>query len=250
MNLGELRKELRDNILHDRSDAAEGDSDLLWSDDTLNRYINQAQRRFARGSLILRTKDDKYGLVRCVEGQAEYILDPLVIAVIGCKQGTDIADLARAGHSAFNQINQPDPYFFDPSSLSSIPPGKPVAFSTDEELVADDGDALQQVKLRIYPAPKAPSTDDFHLRVIRLPNKLEDDEQECEIPEDYQLDMLDWAAYLALRIVDRDSEDAGRAKERRDAFEAAVKAAKNETMRKLFTPQQWGFGRNGFSWER
>ena len=26
--------------------------------------------------------------------------------------------------------------------------------------------------------------------------------------------------------------------------------ARNNTMRKLFTPLQWGFGRNAFSWER
>jgi hypothetical protein len=33
-----------------------------------------------------------------------------------------------------------------------------------------------------------------------------------EVPEDHHLDMLDWAAYLALRIVDQDSGNRTRAK--------------------------------------
>lgn len=251
MNLGELRAELRTNILHDYSELAEGsDDDRLWSDETLNRYINEAQRRFARKGLILRTAADEFGLVRCVAGTSTYTLDPLVLAVISCKQGADPADLARAGHNIFNSYIAPDPLFFNPSSLSALPPGKPLAFSTDEEVVQEQTDAIQQISLKIYPTPTAPYTDDFHLRVVRLPKTLVSDDDGCELPEDHQLEMLDWAAYLALRVVDRDAEDATRAAERRAAFEAAVKAARDTVMRKMFTPQLWGFGRGGFSWER
>lgn len=251
MNLGDLRDELRTNILRDYSNLAEGsDDDRLWSDKTLNRYINEAQRRFARNSLILRTAADEFGLVRCVEGVSDYTLDPLVLAVISCRQGDDKADLARAGHGVFNTYLQADPYFFDPSSLSAIPPGKPVAFSTDEEVMQQETAAIEQIKLRIYPAPAAPYTADFHLRVVRLPKQLVDDADECELPQDHQLEMLDWAAYLALRMVDRDGEDPKRAEERRAAFEAAWKDARKAVMRKVFTPQPWGFGRNGFAWER
>lgn len=251
MTLGELRAELRNNILRDYSELAEGsDDDRLWSDETLTRYINEAQRRFARKSLILRTASDEFGLVRCVAGTSTYTLDPLVLAVMSCKQGSDPMDLARAGHSIFNTYTAPDPLFFNPSTLSALPPGKPLAFSTDEEVVQEQTDAIEQIQLKIYPVPAAPYTDDFHLRVVRLPKALVADTDGCELPEDHQLEMLDWAAYLALRMVDRDGEDAQRASERRAAFENAVKDARNTVMRKMFTPQPWGFGRSGFTWER
>ena len=54
MNLGELLQELRCNVLHDRSDQVAGGSDYLWSDETLVRYIDEAHRRFARRSWIIR----------------------------------------------------------------------------------------------------------------------------------------------------------------------------------------------------
>lgn len=250
MTLSELLQELRQNILFDRSDRIAGADDYLWSDATLIRYINQAQRRFARESMILRDNSDKYGLVNLTAGQSNYVLDEHVLAVISAKQGTDIADLARAGHSSFNTYFVPDPYFFDPSSLSSLPPGKPVAFGTDETLVARDSDKLQQLNLHVYPAPSADFLAPLHLRVCRFPEKLEDLDDECEIPEDHQLEMLDWAAYLALRVVDTDAGSPQRAAEFRASFEDHAKNAKREVMRKLFTPAQWGFGRNGYSWER
>jgi hypothetical protein len=54
MKLGDLLSELRLNILNDRSDRIDGDSDYLWTDETLVRYINEAQRRFACRSLVIR----------------------------------------------------------------------------------------------------------------------------------------------------------------------------------------------------
>ena len=60
--------------------------------------------------------------------------------------------------------------------------------------------------------------------------------------------MLDWAAYLALRIVDDDAGSARRALEFRASFDQHVKEARTLVMRKLFTPVEWGFGRGGFSW--
>ena len=51
MNLGDLLEELRENILHDRSDRIAGDTDQLWSDRTLVRYINEAERKMAREAL-------------------------------------------------------------------------------------------------------------------------------------------------------------------------------------------------------
>lgn len=254
MNLGELLDELRSNVLHDRSDQIAGTSDFLWSDATLVRYINAAQRRYARKSLILR--DGTTPLVTQVTlktGVENYMLHPAVLAVLSARMTGDTGDLTRAGHSAFNSYRAPDADFFDPSALAALPPGKPLAYDTDENLLADDDGSLSVVNLRVYPAPSATHNNVVvTLRVIRLPIDrltLDDLRATPELPEDAHLEMLDWAAYLALRIVDVDGGMPERAREFAASFEAYVKTARDEMMRKTFTPLQWAFGRNGFSWE-
>jgi hypothetical protein len=67
------------------------------------------------------------------------------------------------------------------------------------------------------------------------------------------MDILNWAAYLALRGVDLDVAGGGawdRAKEFRAAFDDAVSDMKKDAQSKMFRPLQWGFGRHGFSYER
>lgn len=255
MTLAELLSELRNNILHDRSDRVAGTSDYLWTDETLIRYIDEAQRRFARKGLVLRDGSTAEVVeVTLVEGQTEYVLHQSVLAVISAKNEDDMADLKRAGHSAFGAYQTADSYYFDPSQFALMSPGKPLAYSTDEQIGADENASLSAVTLRVYPAPSADwATKKIKLRVVRLPLErlsIKSKSQVPEIPEDHHLEMLDWAAYLALRIVDHDAGNPARANEFRASFEAHVREARNNVMRKLFTPQQWGFGRNGFSWEK
>lgn len=254
MRLGDLLSELRENILHDRSSQVSGASDYLWSDTTLVRYIDEAHRRFARKSLCIRDKNT----VECcqfttVANQDEYPLHPSVIAVLSVRMSGDKIDLARAGHSAFDSYHMPNAYFFDPSQASYLNPGKPLAFSTDETLVENDYGSMSVVSLRLFPMVSSDYAGlTATMRVCRLPLVplcVEDLDAIPEIPPDYHLDMLDWAAYLALRIVDVDAGAPDRAQEFRASFEAHVAEARRENMRKLFVPAQWGFGRNGFSWE-
>ena len=255
MLLSELLEELRENILHDRSDRTAGDVDQLWSDATLVRYIDEAQRRFARKSLILRDgSTPEVTQVELVTGVNQYTLHPSILAVMSAKVVGDQADLARAGHSAFDTYRTPDALYFDTSSLSTMPPGKTKAYDTDETMGEDDDGALGATSLRVYPVPTAEENGDIvQLRVVRLPiARLSTTALSVtpELPEAHHLEMLDWAAYLALRIVDVDAGMPERAKEFRASFEDHVKNARDAMMRKVFTPLQWSFGRNGFSYER
>lgn len=253
MNLGDLLSELRQNILHDRSNLTSGDSDLLWSDATLVRYINEAHRRFARRSFCIRdNSNEDVTVVTLVEGQTEYALHPSVMAVMSARLTGDVTDMIRAGHTAFEVRRTPDHILWDPAAVILLPPGKPIAFSTDEAIALDDFDSASLVTLRVYPAPSAEYNGvKIRLRVVREPindfnvNALH---MVPEIPAAHHLEMLDWAAYLALRIVDRDGGDPARAKEFASSFESHVQAARSAALRKLFAPQQWGFGRTGWSW--
>lgn len=257
MTLDELLSELRENILHDRSDRVEGTEDLLWSDATLIRYINESERRFARRGLVLHDASTPEATqITLVAGQTLYPLHASVLAVITAKLEGDRRDLTRTGHAAIDGYQLATDAIRDTAYASELAPGKPIAYTTDEAISLDDSGTLQNVTLRVYPEPTAAYADQIiNLRVMRLPLErfvIDDLGQDVtpEIPEDHHLEMLDWAAYLALRIVDVDAGLPARAAEFRASFEAHVKQARTEALRKLFVPQTWGFGQNGFRWER
>lgn len=253
MNLGELLNELRVNILNDRSDHSGGTSDYLWTDATLTNYINVAQRRFARRSLCMHdSKTTEVCQITLVAGQRDYTLHPSVLAVVSAQLQDDVQDLRRGGHSIFSTYQQQDTFYFDVNQMAALTPDKPFAFSTDETLAEDDNGAISAVVMRMYPTPStAYAGKVVYLRVVRLPiDKLTNENQQCELPEDHQFEMLDWAAYLALRIADHDAGDAPRAEGYAKSFEAHAQVARNVAMRKLFAPTTWGFGRNGYTWER
>ncbi|MEY4763131.1 MAG: hypothetical protein RLZZ200_2987 [Pseudomonadota bacterium] len=255
MNLGELLTELRENILHDRSDRIAGSPDLLWSDATLIRYIDQAHKRFARRSLIIRDGSTcEVTEVTLRTGIQDYQLHESVIAVLSAKYDGENGDLRKVGHTTFDMYNAPDPIYFDINAQNLATPGKPTSFSTDEQL-ADNGDgALSVVSMRVFPTPSADyNRSVLKLRVVRgvlQTFSSADLTMQPEIPEEHQLEMLDWAAYLALRIVDRDAGDLSRAEKFKADFVENVMQARQNAMRKLFAPQAWGFGRNGFTWEK
>ena len=256
MTLGDLLCELRGNMLRDKSDLVSGADDRLWNDETLVRYIDEAQRRLARRALVIRDSSSSVTQFTTVVNAASYPLDPAIRAVLSVRMTGDHQDLPRAGHDAFNAYHTPDPLFFDAAMLDNMPPGKALAWGTDESILADTTGSFQAINLTVYPVIASPYDGIVgQLRVIRLPLvRLDTSNLDAvpEVPEDHHLDMLDWAAYLALRGVDTDVAGAGapqRAAEFRASFEQHCIDARKDVMRKLFTPQQWGFGRNGFSWE-
>lgn len=254
MNLGELLDELREGILNDRTDRAAGTSDYLWTDARLVRYINEAQRRFAVQGLVIRdNRTPAVTELTLVNGQQDYTLHEAVIAVISAKVSTHVADLRRVGHAAFASYSAASDTWYDPSAYSGLQPGSPLAYSTEEGLSDTGSDTWTRATLRVYPTPDATAAGTVvKLQVVRKP--LDQLVETClsatpEIPEDHHIEMLDWAAYLALRIVDDDAGHPRRAAEFAQSFQAHVTEARKLAMRKLFAPAPWGFGRQGFSWE-
>lgn len=255
MKLEALLKLLRASILNDRTDRTSGSSDYLWEDETLVQFINEAQRRFAVRALNLRDgTTDEATLVVLKAGVATYALHPSVISVISAKRADQDADLTRVGHTLFSAARAATDRWIDPSVYRGHQPGPTLGYSTDEAVNDIDGDSFEQITLRVYPTPTADQDGKtLRLRVVRKPiNELVPTALGAspEIPSDHHIEMLDWAAYLALRIVDDDAGSAKRAQEFAQSFEAHVQAARNLAMRKMFAPQPWGFGRGGFSWER
>lgn len=257
MNLGELLTLLREAVLNDRTDRAAGTSDYLWTDQTLVTYINEAQRKYCALSLALRDgSTDAATLVTLAAGQSEYVLHPSVLAVVSAKLTTAHSDLVRVGHPALSAYRAPTERWIDPAQYSAYPAGATLAYSTDEQL-ASDGGPHERAVLRVYPTPDADANGrTIRLRVVRKPlvkftvADIADENAIPEIPEDHHIEMLDWAAYLALRIVDDDAGAPRRAAEFKATFEENARRARAEAMRKMFAPMGWGFGRHGFTWEK
>lgn len=257
MRLRRLLKELRENMLRDKSDQIAGASDYLWTDETLVGYIDQAQKRFAHLTECIRdAQTPQVCQFKTVTDQRLYTLDKSIIGVLSVHMDGDHADLARAGHSDLSTYHMPDTYFFDPAQLANLPPGKPLAYSTDEGIGQDDDGTYSTTLLRLYPKVSADYAGiTGYLRVTRLPLlDLTCDNLDLvpEIPDLWHMSMLDWAAYLALRGPDLDVA-GGDAIDRSDkfakSFQAHVDEAKAMAKKKMFTPLQWAFGRNGFSYE-
>lgn len=254
MNLRDKLDELRNNILRDRSGLIAGDNDTLWDDKTLLRYIKDAEHKFARQALVIRDSTTaEYCRITLKTGVITYPLDKLVLGVLSAKYDVDTSDLRRAGHTVLNQNSPPESLTFDVNTLSSLTPGRPLVFYTDETLVyANSGG----VTLSVYPAPSAAENNKIiYLRVFRLPatdySKKGLSTDTCgEIPEDYELDVLEWAAYRAQRNYDADGASASSADSHKVRFDASVKEALKETRRKLFAPMTQMHGANGFSWTR
>lgn len=252
MTLAELLDELRGNILRDRSDLIAGDTDSLWTDETLLRYIKDGERRFARQTLCLRdSTTPEIVQVRLRSAVQNYALHPSIIGVLSARFDTDTFDIQRSGYALLLQGAHPETLSFDPSTAYTAAPGRPVAYFTDETLIfARQG----RVTLSAYPIP---GTDEdgktLHLRVLRMPAtdySLDNLEVESEIPEDYQLDTLEWAAYRAQRGFDADAGASTVAGAHKVAFGEAVVAAVKEMKRKTFAHIPFLFGQNGFSWTR
>jgi hypothetical protein len=252
MTLEELLSELRYNVLRDRSDLIAGYTDSLWSDETLLLYIKDAERRFARQTLCIRDSTTPEATqFRAKNGVQNYPLHASVLAVLSARFDTDSFDLQRSGHALILQFTPPEMLTFDPNAAYTLPPGRPIAFFTDETLVYG---RQGNVTASLFPVP---GTDEdskpVNMRVVRLPltdYSLDELDQESEIPEDYQLDVLEWAAYRALRGFDADAGAQGVADTHKAAFLEAVALAIKETKRKVFANATLNRGQNGFSWVR
>ena len=241
MTLSELLSTLRADYLRDTGRP------YLWSDATLVNRIDDAQRRFARQTLCLRDNSTpEVTQVTLVAGQSEYILHEAVIGVISARYDTSISDLYQAGHKELATGFYINSWFNSPSSVSNAP-GEPLAWSIDEGLANED---RGRMTLRIYPVPDSNAAGKIvYLRTIRMPlTNLSMDNLTSgvpEIPEDYHLDLLDWAAYRALRTLDGDAGGSVAGDRFRQRFEEAVVECRNEVKRKLFAPAKWAYGSSG-----
>jgi hypothetical protein len=247
MQWSELLDELRSGILRDSSSLKTGDPDHYWDDIRLARYLDDAHKRFARLSLCIH--DDTTPEVTEVEledGVPIYQLHNSVLSVLSAKHQDDQQDLVRVAHDVGQTLSNPYTEDFDFALLPAA--GKPRSFSTDEGL---DPTQNHSIRMRFFGVPDVSQDGKIvNLRTIRVPivkvtvNNLDD---EPEIPEPYQIDLCEWAAWRALRNWDIDSEDRSKADQHKTRFQDAVLECRRDVLRKTFPALRWQFGQAAWS---
>lgn len=228
MTLRELLDELRSNILRDVSSAADGrvNDGSLWTDSALLRYIRDAEAKFVSQTMCLRdSRTAEITQITMVEGQAEYDLDPRVVSILAAQLDGRVV----LGRTTWASRFGADPAL-SPNTSYTAPDesGQPRIYYTDRDSNA----------IGFYPKPSEHTAGKIvRLQVARMPlAPLKAMDDVSEIPEQYHLDLVEWAAWRALRNHDPDIDGANevlallraRTEQHRTRFEAAVAECKRE----------------------
>lgn len=230
MIVSEMLEELRESILRDTTDALSADeADLLWSDRALLRYLNDGYFRFCERSRILEdATTPEVCEILLAAGQRSYPLHKSILHVASAVYGKKALKLAgvAAAH------NHPDEVSGLTASLTADYPGV-TAFSPDYNVGV----------FRVVGSPtEADDGKVVNLRVNRLPLEPineENIELEPEVPSQYHLDIIEWAAFRALRNHDPDGEFMAKASAHSTRFERAVEEARETHRRRTFTGIQF-----------
>lgn len=240
MTLEELLEELRENILRDTSDAVANDPhDYLHSDKSLVRYINDAQTQFAKQTLCLRDETTPAVChVQLVAGQSEYVLDPRVLSMFGAR--VNYRQLKRTTYAAMTQRGG-DVSFAPFTNAGACNTGGPMMFYTDRE----DG------KVGVYPIPNEQFIESTGgLLILRVARRALEDlvvtnlKAAPEIKAEYHLDMLEWAAWRALRNHDTDIENLAKASAHKKRFNDATAELMRQAKHLLAQDIQFGLNTN------
>lgn len=178
----------------------------LWSDDLIYRFLNEAQDRFCRRTYALLGDESDLTTFDTEIGVASYALDPKVLMVNSARISTQPHDLDSRTRSAI------------PTHLVDST-GTPSLFTQDEAAT----------KIRLYPVPDAVYT--VVMRVSRLPVTQIADAVAPEIPEQYHLDLAEWAVYRCLNNNDPDGSNARAAENFRKTWTQRLLEANREYYR-------------------
>ena len=208
MTGNEALEELRVNILRDTSDSVAGESDQLFSDDALIRYIDEGVKKFLFLTRLAAFNSGAVCEIALESGTDSYLLDESVTSVLSVRLA-DAPALTAEGSDA----------------LASLPPqsGTPRLYALTEATRI----------LRVYPTPD--DTVDGSVLTLRvlstgvksLTNTPDALSRPLPVPDIFALDVLEWAAYRALRNHDADAEHMAKATAHKQRFDDAVTAGRD-----------------------
>ena len=172
---------------------------LRWSNEELTRFINEAQNRVCLDALAI--KDSTTFSISVTTGIASYSLDSRIIQIKGIY-------LSSTGKELVEQEYED---LYSRQNWRTVT-GTPTHYMID----IDTG------KIQLYPKPEADDT--INIVAYRLPLTQLDWElseiQSSELRLEYQIPMLNWAAYLAYQKDEANTFDPQRATYFRQLYSA------------------------------
>lgn len=239
MKLSELLAHVGGVMLDDRTDMLSGSPDQLFSDETIVRYLNEAEKFLCRRAWVL-TDDETPAVcqITLATGVAEYALHKSVLFVKTARLADSDVDLTRAGYDdnrlRTGDINSPD--YWDVNSALTDTPGRPSVFSTDS--------GVRKIRFGRVPS----STENglkVNLSVVRLPLiplDVSDQEAEPEVDEDHHMLLATYAAGKCLQNPNIDAELRSQGREWVSEFYAAVRDARRDNLALQQSMPQFRFG--------
>lgn len=202
MTAAELVAHLRNNVLRDSVAPA------LWDSEELATYLSEGERLFARRTHCIVDEAEPLSLLEAKAGVHTYTLNKKIIHVYEITNSEGLPLKARSR----NQL---------PKVFAE---GKPYAFTT--------GRGSNTVRL----APTPAEDEDLTMLVARLPLRgFSNSSYTPEIPEEYHINLCDWAAYKAMVNNDPEGSNTAAAGDFLIRWEAALREAKRNVFR-LRTP--------------
>lgn len=237
-------EELLDHLavaLDDDAELVQGPPDEQWAQPTLVRYLNDAQNIFCRKAWpIIDDSTVACCSIALVVNDNTYSLHKSVMRVLSVTPADSQVPLVWLN---FNQIAQtpyvsfPDYYAIGPLPFTETT-GRPGWYTTDNATKI----------LRVRQTPNAQAVSDIvtlNLRIARLPLvalSVALPENEPEIPEEYHLDLCDYAAGRALMQANVDSDAYAQGKDLVASFYAKLRAARNDRLIAQNAPGSYLFG--------
>lgn len=226
MKLSELLEQVAQDHLDDRTDMLDGVADSLWSDKTITRYLNEAQRILARRAWVITDiANATAGVLTLVTSKATYALHKSVLRVYYAQVDGDAAPLPIAADRALLGYMVPDMDYFDVNQVATLTPGPSRAWAPDAATRT----------IRIYPPPSSTENGTrVLLKVARMPITWLDvsNKDACpEVPEDWHDALAIYAAGRCLRQANVDSQSRAEGQRLMEEFDAKVREARQERAR-------------------
>lgn len=206
MTLSELLQHLRCNVLRDTA------LPQLWSDTELLRYLNQAQKEFARRTHCLIDDSSSFTTFNTVAGTQTYSLDKRIVQVT--QAGTvEYDDQDPPVETSYHYMRDRTRH----QARRRFSSGRPCVYTAQ----------AKSHSIRFDPTPDQVYI--VEMEVARLPlNDLVNAKDVPEIDEDYHLTLTDFAAWRALTNNDPEGANMTAAKEFRAVWDLNIRDVKRE----------------------
>lgn len=241
MKTSELIRHVAKDMLDDRKNLISGETDELFSDALIARYLAEGEQILCRRAWVLEDAGVSCATrIQLVEGKTDYPLDKSVLFVKSVRlSGSDI-DLTRVGYQDNRLrgavVSGSPADFWDVNSAYVENAGRPTRFSTDM--------GTRVIRVRQKPDADAALLK-LHLVVVRMPINLISmavPDGRPEVPEEFDLALATYAAGKCLSRPTVESELRSLGRQWLKEFDDRVNEAKRDRQRLQQSHPQHRFG--------